>query len=396
MNVRNTILHQRITVPFEYPVIFTHALFDPTNPTLARLLRRAGRGPHRLLFGVDQGLATPFPRLIDDVHRYLKYREGLAVEAHPPLLVPCGEGSKNGWNGVREIMTAIGNAHLDRHSFVIAIGGGSLLDIVGFAAALVHRGIRLIRIPTTVLAQCDAAVGVKNGMDEHGQKNFIGTFAPPYAVLNDLDLLRKLPARYWTGGIAEIFKVALIKDAKLFHRLRRSAAALRRREAATIEPLVIRSARIHLEHIRDGGDPFEMGSARPLDFGHWSGHKLERLTHHRLGHGEAVAIGIALDVCYAVTQRLLTEQERDTILDALHAVGLPLWDEACRQAAPTGGAALLEGLEEFREHLGGRLTITLPRGIGARIEVNRVDQSAMMRALAMLRAAACERSRACA
>ena len=388
MKTRNTTLIQHITVPYEYPVVFTHALFDRDNPTLARLLRRAGRGPHRLMLCIDQGLVEPFPRLLDEVHDYLKPHAGWLTEAHPPLLVPGGEGSKNGWNGVREIMAAIGNAHLDRHSFVLAIGGGSLLDIVGFAAALVHRGIRLIRIPTTVLAQCDAAVGVKNGMDEHGQKNFVGTFAPPYAVLNDLDLLRKLPPRYWTGGLAEIFKVAIIKDAALFRRLQRDVAALRRREAAVLEPLVIRSAKIHLEHIRDGGDPFERGSARPLDFGHWSAHKLERLTHHRLGHGEAVAIGIALDVCYAAGRKLLTEPERDAILDALHAVGLPLWDAACLAEAPTGGLALLEGLEEFREHLGGRLTITLPHGIGARVEVNRIDRAAMADALDTLRVAA--------
>ncbi len=388
MKTRNTNLTQRITVPFEYPVIFTHALFDRSNPTLARLLRRAGCGPHRLFLCFDQGLAEPYPRLLGEVHRYLNPHASWLTEAHPPLLVPGGEGAKNGWNGVREIMAAIGNAHLDRHSFVLAIGGGSLLDIVGFAAALVHRGIRLIRIPTTVLAQCDAAVGVKNGMDEHGQKNFVGTFAPPYAVLNDLDLLRKLPPRYWTGGLAEIFKVAIIKDAALFRRLQRDAAALRRREPAAIEPLVIRSAKIHLEHIRDGGDPFERGSARPLDFGHWSAHKLERLTHHRLGHGEAVAIGIALDVCYAAGKGLLTEQEREAILDALHAVGLPLWDETCIEEAPTGGIALLEGLEEFREHLGGRLTITLPCGIGTRVEVNRIDREALAGALATLRSAA--------
>ncbi len=395
MKARNTTFVQRITVPYEYPVIFTHALFDPANPVFARLLTRAGKGPHRFVLGVDQGLVTPCPRIIDDFHRYLKHHPGLTDERHPPVLVPGGEGSKNGWNGVREMMTSIGNAHLDRHSFVIAIGGGSLLDIVGFAAALVHRGIRLIRIPTTVLAQCDAAVGVKNGMDEHGQKNFVGTFAPPYAVLNDLDLLKQLPPRYWTGGIAEIFKVAIIKDAALFARLRRSAPALRRREAAALEPLVTHSAKIHLDHIRDGGDPFEMGSARPLDFGHWSAHKLERISHHRLNHGEAVAIGIALDVCYAVTQGLVAERERDAILDALSAVGLPLWDEACAQESPTGGASLLEGLEEFREHLGGRLTITLPSGIGARVEVNDIDREAMRRSIAVLQAAARQRSTPC-
>ncbi len=392
MNGRNTTLIQRITVPYVYPVTFTHGLFDPVNSTLARLLRRAGKGPHRYLLAVDQGLLQSFPAVLDDFHGYLAHHPGLAVEGHPPLIIPGGESEKNGWNGVREIMTAIGNAHLDRHGFVIALGGGSLLDIVGFAAALVHRGIRLIRLPTTVLAQCDSACGVKNGMDEHGQKNFVGTFAPPYAVLNDLDWNKRLPPRYWTCGLAEIFKVALIKDARLFARLRREAPALRARRAAAIEPLIIRSARIHLDHIRLGGDPFEMTSARPLDFGHWSGHKLERLSHHDLNHGEAVSIGIALDVCYAVTQKLLTDGERNGILDALHAVGLPLWHAACGTTSPAGGPALLDGLEEFREHLGGRLTVTLPRGIGGRVDVHRIDRAAMLHALDFLRGAAAQRA----
>ena len=131
-----------------------------------------------------------------------------------------------------------------------------------------------------------------------------------------------------------------------------------------------------------------MGSARPLDFGHWSAHKLERLSHHRLSHGEAVAIGIALDTCYAATQGLVTARQRDTVLDALHAVGLPLWDAVCDQDAPTGGRALLEGLEEFREHLGGRLTVTLPKGIGARVEVNHIDLPALEQAIVFLGQAA--------
>ena len=396
MKARNTTFIQRISVPYEYPVLFTHALFNPGNRALANVLRRAGRGPHRFILGIDEGFLQSRPTLIDDVHAYFESLPGLAHEGHPPLILPGGERSKNGWKSVRQFMTAIGNAHLDRHSFVIAIGGGSLLDIVGFAAAIVHRGVRLIRIPTTVLAQCDAACGVKNGMDEHGQKNFVGTFAPPFAVLNDLDLLDTLPDRYWFGGLAEIFKIAIIQDAPLFERLRRGTRALRARTTGSIEPFVIRSAKLHLDHIRNGGDPFERGSARPLDFGHWSAHKLERLSRHRLSHGEAVAIGIALDVCYAATQSLLSDAERDTILDALHAVGLPLWHKACVAKSPNGGLALLDGLEEFREHLGGKLTVTLPRGIGGRIDVHRIDQAALLRSVDFLHQAAQQRKLPCA
>jgi 3-dehydroquinate synthase len=385
VTTRTTTYVQRLNVPFAYPVVFTHALFDPANPVFARTLRRGGRGPHRLLVCADDGVLAAHPALPGNLQRYLERHAGLGVPAHAALTVPGGERAKNGWNTVREIMAAIGSAHLDRHSFVVAIGGGSVLDMVGFAAALVHRGIRLIRVPTSVLAQADAGVGVKNGMDEHGLKNYVGTFAPPFAVLNDFDFLATLPRRYWTGGLAEAFKVALIKDARLYALLCRRGQALRARDEAVMARIVARTARLHLAHIRAGGDPFEMGSARPLDFGHWAGHKLELLSHHRLSHGEAVAIGIALDVCYAATQQMLTAQERDGILAAMRAVGLPLWDEAADSEAPNGGPLLLQGLEEFREHLGGRLTLTLPRGIGHGVEVHRIDAEAMLAALRWLR-----------
>ncbi len=382
----NQTIIQRITVPFEYPVVFTQNMWRRENPALARVLRRAGRGPHRLLVCIDDGVAAAYPRLEEQLDAYLATHKGLAQGmTRAPLIVPGGEASKNGWNSVREIMSAIGNAHLDRHSLVVAIGGGSMLDVTGFAAALVHRGIRLLRIPTTVLAQCDAAMGVKNGMDEHEMKNFVGTFAPPFAVINDFDFLPTLPERYWTGGLSEAFKVALIRDARLFARLRSQAKALRSRNLEAMAAVIKRTARIHLDHIRLGGDPFEMGSARPLDFGHWAGHKLELLSHHRLGHGEAVAIGIAIDVCYAAGCGLLTETQRDEILEAMRSVGLPLWDRSAETQAPTGGPALLRGLEEFREHLGGRLTLTLPRGIGDAVEIHRMHPSTLLDALFYLR-----------
>jgi 3-dehydroquinate synthase len=287
---------------------------------------------------------------------------------------------------VQNIMARIGNGHLCRHSVVVIAGGGSVLDMVGFAASLVHRGVRVVRVPTSVLSQCDGGVGVKNGMDEHGMKNFVGTFAPPFAVINDFAFLRTLPDRYWRGGIAEAFKVAIIKDAAFFGYLSRNAPALRRRSARHIEEAVRRAAILHLRHIASGGDPFEMGAARPLDFGHWSAHKLEMLSNYRLSHGEAVALGIALDTCYACARGLLTAAQRDRILRAMSAAGLPLWSDAMAASRADGGSALLAGLEDFREHLGGRLTVTLPRGIGARVEVHEMDASAILSCMDWLRA----------
>ncbi len=380
-------IRQEFEVRFGYSVSFSRRVFDVDNPLLADTLRESGRpGPHRVLVYVDDGVAEAHPQLLQRIRNYVRQHSELCNLVADPVLVPGGERAKNGWNIVRNIMSDIGNAHLDRHSFVIAVGGGSVLDSVGFAASIVHRGIRLIRVPTTVLAQNDGGIGVKTGMDEHGAKNFVGTFAPPYAVLNDFSFLPTLKDKYWFGGISEAFKVALIKDAPFFGFLEGSAPALRERDAATIEEVIRRTACLHLEHIRTSGDPFECGTARPLDFGHWAAHKLEVLSNYRLGHGEAVAIGIALDSRYAALSGLLTDDEATRIVQALTAVGLPVWDPLLESKTGSGKFEILKGLEEFREHLGGILTVTLPQGIGNKLEVHTMDSDLVMAAVDHLKA----------
>ena len=210
---------------------------------------------------MDDGVTRAWPDLSQRITSYLGARPDLCDLAYEPETVPGGERAKNGWNVVKNIMAAIGNRRLCRHSFVLAIGGGSVLDMVGFAASLVHRGVRLIRMPTTVLGQCDAGVGVKNGMDEHGMKNFVGTFAPPAAVINDYSFLSTLSPRYWLGGVSEAFKVALIEDAEFFGYLCEHAEQIRARDEAVMEKAVHTTAILHLEHIRTNGDPFELGVA---------------------------------------------------------------------------------------------------------------------------------------
>jgi 3-dehydroquinate synthase len=303
-------------------------------------------------------------------------------------VVPGGEAAKRSWETVRDILTTIGNLHLDRQSCVVAAGGGSVLDMVGFAASIVHRGLRLVRLPSTTLSQCDAGIGVKNGMNEHGQKNFIGSFAPPFAVLSDLDFLASLPFEAWIAGIAEAFKVAIIKDAAFLEELVRSAPALRARDERALEPALRRAAALHLEHIRTSGDPFEFGSARPLDFGHWAAHKLEVLSGYSLGHGQAVAVGIALDSAYARRIGLLAERELETILRSLDACGLPTYVDLLDRRDRAGTLIILEGLEEFREHLGGRLTVTLPQGLGRKVDVHQMEPGLVSACVEELRARA--------
>jgi 3-dehydroquinate synthase len=248
-----------------------------------------------------------------------------------------------------------------------------------------HRGVRLIRVPTTVLAQDDSGVGVKNGVNFRGVKNFVGTFAPPFAVLNDLDLLTRLSERDKIAGVAEAVKVALIRDRAFFTWLERNADELITFERRALAQMIRHCAELHMRQIAHGGDPFETGSARPLDYGHWSAHKLESLTKHHLRHGEAVAIGMALDARYSVLAGLLAEGEDRRICALLEHLGFRLWHPALEARGPDGSLAVLEGLREFREHLGGDLTVTLLEGIGTGIEVHAIDEARMLAAMNWLK-----------
>jgi len=270
---------------------------------------------------------------------------------------------------------------LDRHSYVIGVGGGAVLDMVGLVAATSHRGVRHVRIPTTVLSQNDSGVGVKNGVNLNGVKNFVGTFAPPFAVINDFDLLSTLPVREKIAGMAEAVKVALIRDRDFFHWLERNADALALVEPEAMAYMIRRCAELHMHQIAHGGDPFETGSARPLDFGHWAAHKLESITHHHLRHGEAVAIGIALDTRYSVLSGLLPDGLDDRVCFLLDHLGFKLWHPALRKTDASGNMAVLRGLREFREHLGGELTITMLSEIGTGVDVHEIDEAKLLEAI---------------
>jgi 3-dehydroquinate synthase len=261
------------------------------------------------------------------------------------------------------------------------MGGGALLDVAGLASATAHRGVRHIRVPTTVLGQNDSGVGVKNGINAFGKKNFIGTFAPPFAVINDFDLLATLPDRDKRAGYAEAVKVALIRDRGFFESLERDADLLAAFDADAMQRMIYRSAELHVEHIASGGDPFESGSARPLDFGHWAAHKLEQLSDYQIRHGEAVAIGLALDVIYSRNIGLLDAASTARVLELLRKLGFDLFANELTRLDAEHQPMILKGLEEFREHLGGQLTLTMLRDIGTGVEVHEIIPAKMLDAL---------------
>jgi 3-dehydroquinate synthase len=377
---------QRFAVPYEFPVVFTEGLFRPDNPVLREVLCRLEPAKrHRAAFFVDDGLPGGGAQVIEAITAYAAQHADAMALACPPVALPGGEKIKSDLHFVESIQQRLFDLHIDRHSFVVAVGGGAVLDAVGLVAATTHRGVRHIRVPTTVLAQNDSGVGVKNGVNLLGVKNFVGTFAPPFAVLNDHAFIASLPDRDKIAGMAEAVKVALIRDAEFFTWLERHMDELATFGRPAMQHMIRRCAELHMRQIGHGGDPFETGSARPLDYGHWSAHKLESLTRHHVRHGEAVAIGMALDARYSVLAGLLPEGEELRICALLEYLGFHLWHPALERTGAGGEWTILEGLRDFQEHLGGELTITLLGGIGVGVEVHEIDHARMRDAMRWLK-----------
>jgi 3-dehydroquinate synthase len=365
---------QSFAVAYDYPVVFTHGAFDPGNRCLLNVLtRREPAKRHRCAVFADDGVMSAMPDLADRIARYAAVHADHVELVGPLVAVAGGEICKNDPGTVPRLLANLSERAIDRHSFAIAIGGGAVLDAVGYAAAIFHRGVRHVRFPATVLSQCDSGVGVKNAINSNGQKNLLGTFAPPWAIINDGNLIDTLPSREKRAGMSEAVKVSLIRDRQFFNWLENNAAALARFSTNHLDHLIKASAELHMRQISRGGDPFEAGSARPLDFGHWAAHKLEYLSLHEVNHGEAVAIGVALDTRYSVIAGLLAEGEDERVLRLLKRLGFVLWHDALRQRDANGRLSLLQGLADFQEHLGGELTITLLAEVGRGVEVHEMD-----------------------
>lgn len=377
---------QRFSISYEFPVYFTRDVFSECNPALFEALTRtAGVRRRRVLVVVDDGVLHEMPDLPRKITAYLSSAGGGIESAGAVEVVAGGERAKNDPALVEALQRRLVDCGLDRHSYVVAVGGGAVLDLVGYVAATTHRGIRHIRIPSTVLAQNDSGVGVKNGVNAFGYKNMLGTFVPPVAVINDSAFIDVLPGRDKRAGMAEAVKVALIRDGEFFAWLEEKAEALALFASEPLDRLIRHCALLHMRQIATGGDPFERGSGRPLDFGHWSAHKLEALSGYELRHGEAVAIGIALDTRYSVLAGLLTPGEDQRVRGLLERLGFMLWHPACDARSTDGTKLLMAGLEEFREHLGGDLTITLLSGIGTSVDVHAMDHALIDEAIQWLR-----------
>lgn len=370
-----------ISLNFTHRIRFSRNVFAPGNRLLASLLESNGRA--KVLVFIEEAVAKVFPRLEEQIVEYFASTPGLNF--HGVRKAPGAEECKRNEKVLRSVWDAVEEEKIDRHSYVFAIGGGAFLDVIGFGAATAHRGVRLVRFPTTTLSQDDSGVGVKNGINAFGKKNWIGSFAVPYAVVNDFAFLHTQPEGVRRDGLVEAIKVALVRDGAFFEWMEDNAQLLSQLRPHALEEAVERSAILHAEHIALGGDPFESGSSRPLDFGHWAAHKLEQLTEFELSHAQAVSIGVALDTLYSCRSGRLSEQDARRVLELLDNLQLPLWHDSLDLVHGNGQRMVFDGLEEFREHLGGKLTVLLLRGLGQGEDVHQMDEALLDTCISLLK-----------
>lgn len=361
----------RFDVPQVQRLRFTNDVFGDDFRVLSALIESSGPDAAKVQIWADDALQTPQHARLNELRARLNEEEHIDTVGDIEY-VPGGETCKRDPLLVDSILSAFNAANLDRRSYVLVIGGGAVLDAVGFAAATAHRGIRLIRIPSTTLAQGDSGVGVKNAINYFEKKNWLGTFATPWAVINDMRILETLPDRDFRAGFSEAVKVSLLKSAEQFENLVINAELIRNRDDEVSQQALKHSILLHLQHITRGGDPFEAEMARPLDFGHWSAHKLEPMSGYALRHGEAVSVGVALDCLYSARTGNFPRDDALRVVGCLAQMGLPTSHPLLAHKTE-----LFAGLEEFRQHLGGELTITMVDQVGSPVDVHVIDYGEM-------------------
>ena len=362
-----------VNLKLNYSVFFSRNLFNFENLLFKKFLDNLNLNPSiKFCVFIDRGVLNSFPDLFENILIYFQ-KNNLPDVVEVPFVFDGGEAIKNSILFLEKGYDFLLEKTIDRHSIIIVLGGGAFLDAVGFLASTCHRGIKYIRIPTTVLSQNDAGIGVKCGVNFKGVKNFIGNFSTPIAIFNDSFFLQSLSRRDRIAGISEAMKVALIKDESFFLWLIENEGLLKSGEDAIFEKLIFECAKIHLDHIQNSGDPFEKGNSRPLDFGHWLAHKLESMSNFSIRHGEAVAVGIILDLMHSCVRYGLNFNVLLTTLKFFETIGFNLVIDHLFEKNIIGEYIVLEGLQEFREHLGGELSISIVPSLGSFKNISDID-----------------------
>ena len=369
-----------IPITFKHRVIFTRDAFAVSNSGLADVLSEGGG--RRVLVFLESTVAGAWKALPDQIHAYF---EKIDFDFRGVKIFTGGEACKADEDLIHKVWQEIDTSHIDRHSYVLAIGGGAFLDAVGYAVSTAHRGVRLVRFPSTTLSQDDSGVGVKNAINAFSKKNWIGSFSVPFAVINDFKLLETQDPESSVAGLIEAVKVALVKDGEFFKWIEANVTALSQLDREPFEECIKRSALLHARHIALGGDPFETGSSRPLDFGHWAAHKMEALTNYQLSHAEAVSVGLALDTIYSEKIGFLEKAKAERIISVLMNLGLKTYHPSLDWTDAKGNRRVLAGLDEFREHLGGELTVLLLADLGKGVDVHEFNLTLLEESIEQLR-----------
>jgi len=309
-----------------------------------------GAAPARALVVSDANVAPLYAGPVLDSLRKAGVPAALSV-------MPPGEGEKT-LARVEALYHEMVDAGLDRQSLVVALGGGVVGDVAGFAAATYMRGIALLQVPTTVVAQVDSSIGGKTGVDLPEGKNLVGAFHQPVAVVIDPETLRSLPEREVRAGLAEVVKHGVIQDAAYFGFLEREGRRLLQMSAKTAERVITRSVEIKSAVV--SADERELGLRAILNYGHTVGHALEVVTGYRKYlHGEAIAVGMAAAANLSLSSGLCDRETADRITGLLSALGLPTAPESVR------AGKILAVLSRDKKALAGRARFVLPRRIGS-------------------------------
>ncbi len=290
-----------------------------------------------------------------------------------PILVPDGERYKH-LATVSRIYDALVKATADRSSTLLTFGGGVIGDMAGYAASTYLRGIPLVHVPTTLLAQVDSAIGGKVGVNHPQGKNLIGSFFQPHAVLIDPSVLATLPRREFRAGLYEVIKYGMTSSASLFDRVARDRKAIFDREATALLAIIAESCKIKASVVAQ--DEKESGLRRILNFGHTAGHAIESVTKYkRFRHGEAVAYGMLVAAQIGATRGALAEQSRQALADLIASLGpLP-------PISDLSAAQMIEAIRHDKKVVAGTLHFVLPTAIGAWAIVDDVTEKEIRAAL---------------
>lgn len=362
----------KATLSVSYDVIVCADLFDETNDTLEQQVYDSPSA--RRLFIVEQHVHDLYG---DRLEAYLKFR-GLDARI---VAVPADETAKDSDLGHR-IVEALDDFAIDRRREpVVAVGGGVLLDVVGWVSGMYRRGTPYIRIPTTLIGLVDAGVGVKTAVNHNGKKNILGSYHPPAKALLDPAFLGTLPRRHISNGMAEIAKMGLVCDEVLWGLIASDPARLVRTALGRFDGAIrdagqeIVSRAVHSMLAELQPNLWEARLDRLVDFGHTFSPVLEMTALPELLHGEAVAIDMAVSCALAVERELLGEPAFHEVLSTLRQLGLPLSHPACDRDL------LVRGLEHSVRHRGGRQRLPVPAGVGNGVFLEGVTANDLGRAL---------------